>query len=239
MYGSSVEQLVIDLAERARSRFYGKYRGVVTDNADPDSLGRIRANVPAVLDDVESPWALPCVPYAGPNQGLYAVPEVGAGVWIEFEGGDPSRPIWSGCWWADDEAPENESGSAAKPERRILRSNSGLIVALDDDGHKISISDDSADNVITVEVDAGKVRVKATTKVVVEAPQIELVESSSHPLVFGDDLVQFLNQMINIYTTHTHPGELALGVFPVTPMTPVPPMPPATPALLSMKVKTG
>ena len=85
----------------------------------------------------------------------------------------------------------------------------------------------------------GKIKIQATTKVVVEAPQIELVENATHPLVFGDDLLTFLNQMINIYTTHTHPGELALGVFPVTPMTPVPPMPPATPALLSVKVKTG
>lgn len=239
MYGSSIEQCVVDLVEQARSRFYGKYRGVVTDNADPDSLGRIRAKVPAVLHDVESPWALPCVPYAGANQGLYTLPEVDAGVWIEFEGGDPALPIWSGCWWSDGELPKNESGSDAKPERRILRSNTGLMVALDDEAHKISISDENASNVITVEVDAGKVRIQATSKVVVEAPQIELVENCTHPLVFGDDLLQFLNQMINIYQTHTHPGELALGVFPVTPITPVPPMPPATPALLSVKVKTG
>ena len=77
------------------------------------------------------------------------------------------------------------------------------------------------------------------TKAVVEAPQIELVENSSHPLVFGDQLLQYLNQVVSMYQSHMHPGEMALGVFPVTPMPPVPPLPPPTPALLSMKVKTG
>jgi hypothetical protein len=238
MLDAGLERLVVDLAERARTRFYGKYRGVVTDVDDPGSLGRLRANVPAVLDDVESPWALPCVPYAGPNQGLYAIPPVGAGVWIEFEAGDPSRPIWCGAWWADGELPQNEDGSDATPERRILRSDTGLLVALDDDAKKISISDSSADNVITIEVDAGKVRIQASTKIVVEAPAIELVEGATHPLVYGDDLLQFLNNMVMTYATHTHPGQLAMG-FPVTPMTPVPPMQSATPSLLSQKTKTG
>jgi Type VI secretion system/phage-baseplate injector OB domain len=195
--------------------------------------------VPEVLGEVKSPWALPCAPYAGTNQGFFALPEVGAGVWIEFEAGDPSRPIWVGSWWADDEAPKNEDGSDPIPGRRIFRSNSGLLLAFDDDAKKLSLSDSDAKNFLTIEVNAGKVKVQATTKVVVEAPQIELVESATHPLVFGDDLLTFLNQMINIYQTHTHPGEMALGVFPVTPMTPLPPMPPATPALLSVKVKTG
>lgn len=239
MLAAGMEQLVVDLAEHARSRFYGKYRGIVSDNDDTETLGRIRARVPEVLAEVESPWALPCVPYAGPNQGLFAIPPVGAGVWIEFEAGDPSRPIWSGAWWANGEAPKNEDGSGAMPTRRILRSESGLLLALDDDTKKISVSDDSASNFITIEVQNGKIKVQATGKVVVEAPQIELVENATHPLVFGDDLLTFLNQMINIYQTHTHPGEMALGVFPVTPMTPLPPMPPATPALLSVKVKTG
>ncbi|KFN42206.1 phage baseplate assembly protein V [Arenimonas oryziterrae] len=239
MNAMGLEQLVVDLAEQSRSRFYGKYRGVVTDNDDPDGLGRIRANVPEVLHDVKTPWALPCAPYAGPDQGLFVIPPVKAGVWIEFEAGDPSRPIWTGTWWADKEAPKNEAASDAVQSRRIFKSATGLMLALDDDAGKISLSDKDAKNFLTIEVSGGKVKVQATTKVVVEAPQIELVENATHPLVFGDDLLTFLNQMINIYTTHTHPGEMALGVFPVTPMTPVPPMPPATPALLSVKVKTG
>ena len=72
----------------------------------------------------------------------------------------------------------------------------------------------------------------------VDAPQIELVDGASHPLVFGDELLTYLNQIVNIYATHMHPGETALGL-PVSPAPPVPPMPPATPSLLSVKVKTG
>ena len=239
MNAMGLEQLVIDLAEQARSRFYGKYRGVVTDNDDDDKLGRIRANVPEVLGDIKSPWALPCAPYAGPDQGLFTLPAVGAGVWIEFEAGDPARPIWVGTWWAEKEAPKNEAADEAIPNRRIFKSESGLLLAFDDDAGKLSLSDKDGKNFLTIEAQAGNLKLQATTKVVVEAPQIELVDGATHPLVFGDDLLTFLNQMINIYQTHTHPGEMALGVFPVTPMTPLPPMTPATPSLLSVKVKTG
>jgi hypothetical protein len=239
MMTSGADQLLVDLSEKVNARYYGKYRGVVTDVDDPKNIGRLRAHVPKLFLAVEMHWAMPCSPYTGDGEGFFMVPPVGAGVWIEFEEGDINRPIWSGGWWSDTKAPKNEDGSDSATTRKVIRSNTGLLLALDDDSKKISISDDSASNFITIEVQDGKIKIQATTKVIVEAPQIELVENAAHPLVFGDDLLTFLNQMINIYTTHTHPGELALGVFPVTPMIPVPPMPPATPALLSVKVKTG
>jgi len=81
-------------------RFIGKYRGIVLDNADPQQLGRIRASVPAVAADGLG-WALPCLPYAGPGVGFFAIPPIGASVWVEFEAGDPALPIWTGCFWAD------------------------------------------------------------------------------------------------------------------------------------------
>ncbi|MGY3051891.1 Rhs element Vgr protein [Pedobacter sp. UYEF25] len=97
---------------------------------------------------------------------------------------------------------------------------------------------DSNGNMIHMAINAGILNLKAITKVVVEAPQIELVDGATHPLVYGDALLSYLNQLVNIYATHMHPGETALGL-PVTPAPPVPPMPPATPSLLSLKVKTG
>lgn len=238
MLGSGIDQLLVDLSERVNNRYYGKYRGVVSNVDDPEKVGRVRARVPKIFLDVETQWATPCAPYTGDGEGLFLIPPVGAGVWIEFEEGDLNRPIWSGGWWNKDKTPKNEQGDEAVTTRKILRSNSGLLVAMDDDAKKISISDSDEKNFITIEVMEGKIKIQATTKVVVESPQIELVENASHPLVYGDDLLNFLNQMINIYTTHTHPGETALGI-PVSPMTPMPPMTPATPALLSVKVKTG
>jgi len=99
------EELMVGIAEQMRSRFFGKYRGIVTNVEDPEKLGRIVAQVPEVLQEMPSPWALPATPFAGPGHGLVLIPEVGDGVWIEFEAGDPSRPIWTGGWWGPNELP--------------------------------------------------------------------------------------------------------------------------------------
>jgi uncharacterized protein involved in type VI secretion and phage assembly len=220
-------------------RHYGKHRGIVVDVDDPDNQGRIRARVPEVLADVESGWALPAAPYAGPGVGAFTIPPVGAGVWIEFEAGDPSRPIWSGCWWAPDDRPKDHDGTQATPPLKILRSEKGLMVSLDDQGQTINLSDEHGSNILTIQVQNGQVTVKGATKVVVEAPQIELVENATHPVVFGDDLLQYLNQVVQLYQTHVHPGELAIGVFPITPAPPIPPLPTPMPTMLSQKVKAG
>ena len=226
--------------EEGAAPHYGKYRGIVTDNQDPNNLGRLKARVPEVLLDVETGWALPAAtPYSGDGSGLYTVPEPGAGVWIEFEAGDVSRPIWSGCWWGDGQLPKNNSGTAATPSMKIIRSEQGLMVTMDDDGQTIHVSDQNGQNMLEIQVQPGKITIKGATKAVVEAPQIELVENSTHPVVFGDQLLQYLNQIVQLYQVHVHPGELALGVFPVTPAPPVPPLPPATPVLVSQRVKTG
>jgi uncharacterized protein involved in type VI secretion and phage assembly len=221
------------------NRHYGKYRGIVTSNEDPKNLGRIKARVPEVLGDVETGWALPCAPYAGDGVGHFTVPPAGAGVWIEFEAGDVSRPIWSGCWWGDGQLPKDNSGTAATPSLKIIRSEQGLMVTLDDEGQTITVSDDNGRNMLTIQVQEGKITIQGATKAVVEAPQIELVENATHPVVFGDQLLQYLNQLVQLYQTHIHPGEMAAGILPVTPAPPVPPLPPATPSLLSTKVKTG
>jgi hypothetical protein len=80
-------------------KFYGKYRGVVINNVDPMQMGRINALVPDVSTVLPTTWAMPCVPIAGIQMGLFAMPTIGSGVWIEFENGDPDYPIWTGCFW--------------------------------------------------------------------------------------------------------------------------------------------
>ena len=139
------QDLSEQLLDWVRSRYFGKYRGTVVDNADSTSRGRLKVNVPAVLGDLEV-WAMPCVPYAGDGVGFYALPESGTGVWVEFEAGDPSYPIWSGCFWADNELPD-ESNAAIK----IWKTES-LTLRIDDDadefivenegGSKITLSDE-------------------------------------------------------------------------------------------------
>lgn len=91
------------MTEEATTRqFWGKYRGTVVNNVDPELRGRLQITVPDVLNLVPTTWAEPCTPLAGPagpGMGVYMVPPIGAGVWVEFERGDPNYPIWVGCRW--------------------------------------------------------------------------------------------------------------------------------------------
>jgi uncharacterized protein involved in type VI secretion and phage assembly len=224
--------------EPGTSRFYGKHRGTVSNNQDPLSLGRIKARVPSVLQDVETGWALPAAPYSGDGVGVYTIPAVDAGVWIEFEAGDVSLPIWTGCWWGDNQLPKDETGSTTTPDRKIIRTEQGLLLSLDDGGKTIALSDSNGNNLLKFQVDQGQIKMQAGTKVVIEAPQIELVQNATHPLVFGDDLLQYLSKLVITFNTHVHQGQLALG-FPVTPAPPLMTAQPPTPSLLSTKVKCG
>jgi uncharacterized protein involved in type VI secretion and phage assembly len=81
-------------------RFYGKYRGLVIENIDPEQIGRIMVQVPDVLGETPSSWAMPCVPAAGIEAGCFIVPPIGSQVWVEFEQGDPDYPIWTGGFWS-------------------------------------------------------------------------------------------------------------------------------------------
>jgi uncharacterized protein involved in type VI secretion and phage assembly len=96
-----------------QNKHYGKYRATVVSNVDPEQRGRIIAMVPDVLGVMPSSWAMPCLPVAGKQQGTYFIPQIGAGVWIEFENGDADYPIWTGCFW----------GSAAEVPALALAGN--------------------------------------------------------------------------------------------------------------------
>jgi uncharacterized protein involved in type VI secretion and phage assembly len=81
------------------TKYYGKYRGLVIDNIDLEQIGRIMVQVPDVLGEIPSSWAMPCVPAAGIQSGCFIVPPIGSQVWVEFEQGDPDYPIWTGGFW--------------------------------------------------------------------------------------------------------------------------------------------
>jgi hypothetical protein len=99
---------------------WGKYRGTVVNNVDPEQRGRLVVSVPDALGLVPSSWAEPCVPLAGPTgppMGVYLVPPIAAGVWVEFEHGDADRPVWVGCRWGSqsDVPPLVRAGNPADP----------------------------------------------------------------------------------------------------------------------------
>ncbi|MBP5974999.1 baseplate assembly protein [Brasilonema sp. CT11] len=148
------------------SPFYGKYRGVVSDNKDPWKIGRVRGKVEAVYGDRESGWALPSVPYAGKGVGLFLIPPVGALVWIEFENGDPNYPIWTGCFWADDKVgPEVLPAKPAEPEMKVLKTEIGTI----------AINDARGKESITIEAKIGN----QTMKIEMNASQIEITNGTA------------------------------------------------------------
>jgi uncharacterized protein involved in type VI secretion and phage assembly len=96
--------------------YFGKYRGTVVNNIDPLQTGRIMAQVSDVTGPGPSSWAMPSFPVAGIQMGAWMIPPIGAGVWVEYEQGDPDHPIWTGCWF----------GSAAEVPATALAAPPGV-----------------------------------------------------------------------------------------------------------------
>jgi uncharacterized protein involved in type VI secretion and phage assembly len=104
-------------------RYYGKYRGTVLSNIDPDQRGRLLVSVPDVLTQIPSSWAEPCLPLAGPSgpgMGSFFLPPIYSGVWVEFEYGDPSRPIWVGCRWSETSSVPDQANSGLPVSPNIV-----------------------------------------------------------------------------------------------------------------------
>jgi uncharacterized protein involved in type VI secretion and phage assembly len=145
---AGLEQLqdaLVDISHTQRRSFYGKYRATVTDNNDPNQSGCVKVQVPALFDDSETDWATPCVPYATPDHGFFVMPEIGDTVWVEFEAGDPSRPIWTGGWFPQGKAP------ALKPEQKQFETAGGQHILIDDTSGSMQIEiKDGNGNTVTL-----------------------------------------------------------------------------------------
>jgi phage baseplate assembly protein gpV len=160
--GLGSDVTLTDLVDHLRSRYFGKYRGMVSE-IDAATM-RVRATVPA-LSEQDLGWATPCVPYAGPDVGFTMLPEVGSGVWIEFEAGDLSYPIWVGCYWHDGEVPgdstEDKKAIFTSAGSLVLDNEAGSLTLEDMDGNKVVVDADG----VLLEGSSGKVVVAATVKV--------------------------------------------------------------------------
>jgi uncharacterized protein involved in type VI secretion and phage assembly len=127
----------------------------VVDNNDPTTRGRLQVKVPSLFGEF-AVWAMPCVPYAGKKVGFYSLPPVDAGVWVEFEAGDPSYPVWTGCFWADDEVPD--SGG---PDIKIWKT-AKITARLDDSKGELLLQNDSDSKTTyasTVKIESGSANV--------------------------------------------------------------------------------
>jgi uncharacterized protein involved in type VI secretion and phage assembly len=125
----------------SQERYYGKYRGTVVNNIDPLQRGRLQVEVPAVLGDSSLNWALPSVPYAGNQVGMFFIPPVGANIWVEFEAGDVNSPIWAGCFWGTGEV---VPATPAVAQMKVIKTDTVTITL-----------DDLQTNTVTIETQAG------------------------------------------------------------------------------------
>lgn len=132
-----LSRTLAELLELVNGRKLGKYRGTVAPDPENserplvDSEGRLAVRVPAMSPKQETVpiWAMPCSPLAGRNVGFFAIPPVGSGVWVEFEGGDPSHAIWTGCFWGHEQLPEK-----ANPSVSFFKTATGCLRMDDDEG---------------------------------------------------------------------------------------------------------
>jgi hypothetical protein len=153
----------------ATGPYWGKYRGTVVNNIDPDQRGRLLCMVPDVLAMVPSTWAEPCVPLAGPTgppMGVYLVPPIGAGVWVEFEHGDPDYPIWVGCRWgsSSDIPSMAKSGLPVSPSMVFQTAGQNMVVISDVPGPTGGIMIQSGPSSVSV----------SQTGVKITAPMVEI-----------------------------------------------------------------
>jgi hypothetical protein len=224
----TVEKVVANLARKVERRFYGKYRGFVKKNEDPENIGRLLVTVPSVLGDQVAVWAFPCVPYGGmPNQGFLFIPDVRAGVWIEFEEGDPEFPIWVGTFWSkpggNSELPKPNSadGTAqgsvqSPPSSKIIKTKKGHTIQLEDkDGSEMVIIVEAKNkHVITMDQNGiiisdkkGSNEIKMDgSSVTITSDSIKIGSSSAaEALVKGTSFKVNVATFIGLLTSHTHP----------------------------------
>jgi uncharacterized protein involved in type VI secretion and phage assembly len=128
---------------------------------------RIKAKVPSVLGETTTGWCMPCVPYAGPDVGIAFLPESGSGVWIEFEGGDVSYPIWTGGYWREGEVPAD-----AADHVKVIITTQKQKIEFDDDQGSITLSDNNG-NTVTLD-NSGITLTNSQSTVVVDSTSVSV-----------------------------------------------------------------
>jgi uncharacterized protein involved in type VI secretion and phage assembly len=170
----NVLHTIIDVEEReaATSRVFGVVVGVVTNNQDPDAMGRVKVKLPWASDGDESWWARVVAPMAGNDRGAYFLPEVEDEVLVAFEHGDVRFPYVLGALWNGKDAPPAQN-SNGKNNIRVIKSRSGHIIRLDDanGAEKIEIVDKTGKNSMTVDASANTITIKADGDITLESAQ--------------------------------------------------------------------
>lgn len=191
------------------SRFFGKYRGKVTGTKDPKNLGRIQVEVPAVFGRGTKSWAMPCVPYAGKDIGLFTVPPKGSNVWVEFEEGDPEKEvIWSGCFWGEGELPKALQNLKEEEKIQVFRTH-GITCTLSNlpekKGVTLEVESPTVKRPLTMIFDGNGVEINNNQETIAKltADTIELINRQSSTIVIKQDSIQLKESAVETVLTTT------------------------------------
>ncbi|MEB3283261.1 MAG: phage baseplate assembly protein V [Lyngbya sp.] len=186
-------------------QFFGKYRGKVTANKDPLNLGRIQVSVPAIFGEGRQSWAMPCTPYAGKDVGFFTIPPLDTNVWVEFEGGDPDYPIWSGCFWGENELPQN--AKVDEPAKVQVFKTDGITITLSNlganKGLTVEVNKPVVDKPLKMVFNADGIEINNNNKTVAKlmAETIELKNGQSSTVTIASDSIQLKESSIEIKLT--------------------------------------
>lgn len=208
----------------------GVVTAVVTNTTDPDGHGRIQVQYQWLPGNTKSAWASVSAPLAGNGRGMWFMPELQDEVLLSFEHGDFDHPYIVGYLWNGVDSPPDTDN-----KNRTLKTPSGHSLVFGDGSGKIVITSAGGSKVT---IDADSITVDASSSVTLNAAQINFLNGAAHPVVYGDILLAYLNQLLVALQAHMHAGETVLG-FPVTPAPPSTPFPPVTMPLNSAQVLTG
>ncbi|ELZ32516.1 phage-related baseplate assembly protein [Halogeometricum pallidum JCM 14848] len=149
-----------------RTGIRGVWAAVVTDNVDPEKLGRVKVTYPWRDAEDESYWARLAVPMAGSERGTYFLPEVDDEVLVAFENGDIHYPYVLGALWNGKDKPPEDNASESN-DVRLVRSRSGHELVFDDTdgksrlelttagGHTLVLDDSDGASSITLATNGG------------------------------------------------------------------------------------
>ena len=233
-------------------KIYGKYPGIVVDNQPPAGAGNfqgeIKVRVSPILDENRRPievWAKPCF-----HPGFFFIPEVDDQVWVEFVAGDIDFPIWAGVWYPQGGTPQTSDDQAPVTEKKVIRTASGHVVELDDDGGKIVILDKNS-NQVTLDDQGITITDKSNNQIIMDSSGVKVVDKSGNEVIMqsagvtvksnaiklgSDTAVEPLvlgTQWMTLFNTHMHIGNMGGPTSP-----PGGAGTPATPAHVSAKHMT-
>lgn len=240
----------------AAEKYFGKYPGRVLKNAAPESQphrGELLVEVSGILEEApggggQRPLQAVAKPCFAP--GFFFIPEEGASVWVEFVAGDINSPVWTGVWYPKDATPQTANAKAPTESQKVIRTASGHVMELDDDGAKIVLID-KHQNTITLNDNGITITDKSSNQVVMNAEGVKVVDAHNNEIILaaggvtvksqaiklGSDAAAeplvLGNQFLTLFNTHMHIGNLGAPTSP-----PVAAGTPFTVAHLSARHKT-